>query len=338
MAAVSRLNPVASPFFPMTLLPAGCYLSPTPAASMPSADFFASHFLYPQPPHPPAYGWPVACGNSWFPSGGFTVGVPAFPLQAAYGHPLQPPPVTVYCCTPPPPPPPPQPAAPRCRITEIFEDGGEAAVKLELRDEPSPRSVLATWSREPNSPRERRMPPPPPTSFVRKLLPRPRRWPLLAFNPSDNFTSLMIRNIPNKFMKKGFMAILDQHCAEENAKLGGDSEAVKSEYDFLYVPIDFETRYNKGYAFVNMTTAVAARRLHAYLDGRRWEVACSKKVCDVVHARVEGLDSLVAHFSGSRFPCGGQKEFLPVRFVPPRDGVRKTAEHVVGRLLPRRHG
>jgi hypothetical protein len=36
------------------------------------------------------------------------------------------------------------------------------------------------------------------------------------------------------------MAILDQHCAEENAKLAGDSEAVKSEYDFLYVPIDFE--------------------------------------------------------------------------------------------------
>jgi hypothetical protein len=53
---------------------------------------------------------------------------------------------------------------------------------------------------------------------------------------------------------------------------------------------------------------------------------------------LQGLDSLVAHFSGSRFPCGGQKQFLPVRFVPPRDGVRKTAEHVVGRLIPRRHG
>jgi hypothetical protein len=34
------------------------------------------------------------------------------------------------------------------------------------------------------------------------------------------------------------MAILDKHCAEENGKLvrGG---AVKSEYDFLYVPVDF---------------------------------------------------------------------------------------------------
>jgi hypothetical protein len=53
---------------------------------------------------------------------------------------------------------------------------------------------------------------------------------------------------------------------------------------------------------------------------------------------MQGLDSLVAHFSESRFPYGGQKEFLPVRFVPPRDGVRKTAEHVVGRLQYRRQG
>ena len=45
------------------------------------------------------------------------------------------------------------------------------------------------------------------------------------------------------------MAILDQHCAEENEKLrrcvgGGGDKAVKSEYDFLYVPIDF--RYGYG--------------------------------------------------------------------------------------------
>lgn len=39
------------------------------------------------------------------------------------------------------------------------------------------------------------------------------------------------------------MAILDQHCAEENAKLGGDGESVRSEYDFLYVPVDFGYDY-----------------------------------------------------------------------------------------------
>jgi hypothetical protein len=45
MAAVSRLNPVASPFVLIALLPASYYLSPTPAAAIPSPDFFASQFL-----------------------------------------------------------------------------------------------------------------------------------------------------------------------------------------------------------------------------------------------------------------------------------------------------
>jgi hypothetical protein len=40
--------------------------------------------------------------------------------------------------------------------------------------------------------------------------------------------------------KRRFMAILDQHCAVENTKLAGDSECIKSEYDFLYLPIDFQ--------------------------------------------------------------------------------------------------
>lgn len=39
------------------------------------------------------------------------------------------------------------------------------------------------------------------------------------------------------------MDILDHHCAEENDKLrwrvGGGGKVVKSEYDYLYVPIDF---------------------------------------------------------------------------------------------------
>uniref|UniRef100_A0ACD5WTV6 Uncharacterized protein n=1 Tax=Avena sativa TaxID=4498 RepID=A0ACD5WTV6_AVESA len=332
MAAFSRLNPVASPFIPTALLPAGCYLSPRPPTAMPAADFWASQFLYPQPAHPlpPAYGWPVACGGGCCPSGGFPVGVPVFPLQEAYGHPPPAPSVMVYYCTPPPPPQ--QTSATGCCITEIFEDGGEAAAKVDLHDQASPRSVLAPWSREPASPRA----PLPPASFVGKVL--PRRSPRLAFNPRDSLTTLMIRNIPNGFMKKGLMSIIDQHCAEQNAKLAGGGKCVKSEYDFLYVPIDFDTGYNKGYAFVNLTTAVAARRLHAHLDGHRWEVASSKKVCDVVHARIQGLAALVAHFSGTRFPCGGHKDFLPVRFAPPRDGVRKTAEHVVGRLLYGRRG
>jgi hypothetical protein len=45
------------------------------------------------------------------------------------------------------------------------------------------------------------------------------------------------------------------------------------------------TKCNKGYAFVNMTTPTAARRLHAFLHGRRWP--CSGKVCEIVHAHIQ---------------------------------------------------
>ncbi|KAF0924387.1 hypothetical protein E2562_010062 [Oryza meyeriana var. granulata] len=131
------------------------------------------------------------------------------------------------------------------------------------------------------------------------------------------------------------MAILDQHCHDENGKLtGGGRRVVKSEYDFLYVPIDFRTGYNKGYAFVNMTTATAARRLRTFLQNHRWDAAMSGKVCDVVPAAIQGRDAFLTHFSASCFACR-TRSFLPVWFEPPRDGVQQTKEHVVGRLVVR---
>ncbi|CAN6183080.1 unnamed protein product [Urochloa humidicola] len=166
----------------------------------------------------------------------------------------------------------------------------------------------------------------------RRSDPKPRR----VFDPSsgNSNTSLMIRNIPNDFRRTRLMHIIDQHCSIENKKItfGG----VRSEYDFLYLPMDFRTGANKGYAFVNLTTPEAARRLHKYLHGHRWKVNGSGKTCEVDLADVEGLDSLVKNFSSSRFDCGDE-EFLPVWFEPPRDGARTTTTpHLVGCMLRRR--
>ena len=55
---------------------------------------------------------------------------------------------------------------------------------------------------------------------------------------------------------------------------------------------------------------------------------------NVVAARdPQGVEAFAAHFSGSMFPCGDGKEFLPVRFGPPRDGLRQTAERIIGRTV-----
>ena len=47
------------------------------------------------------------------------------------------------------------------------------------------------------------------------------------------------------------------------------------------------TKFNKGYAFVNMTSAPVARRLHAFLHGHSWAAIGSGKVCEVVHSDIQ---------------------------------------------------
>ncbi|TKY73713.1 MEI2 4 [Spatholobus suberectus] len=54
----------------------------------------------------------------------------------------------------------------------------------------------------------------------------------------DNRTTLMIKNIPNKYTSKMLLAAIDEQC--------------RGTYDFLYLPIDFKNKCNVGYAFINM--------------------------------------------------------------------------------------
>ncbi|KAL9691008.1 hypothetical protein QQ045_011425 [Rhodiola kirilowii] len=56
----------------------------------------------------------------------------------------------------------------------------------------------------------------------------------------DSRTTLMIKNIPNKYTSKMLLVAID----EQN----------KGTYDFLYLPIDFKNKCNVGYAFINMLT------------------------------------------------------------------------------------
>ncbi|KAL6846717.1 hypothetical protein ACP4OV_024165 [Aristida adscensionis] len=163
--------------------------------------------------------------------------------------------------------------------------------------------------------------------------------PRLAYDPNatSGVTTLMIRNIPNSFTRDRLINIVDQHCAEENDAIAANGGGgVRSEYDFLYVPIDFCTGSNMGFAFVNLTTPDAARRLWRHLHGHRWEFRLTRKCCAVDCASIQGLEALEAHFAASRFACASE-DLLPVRFDPPRDGARPatgemiTVGHLVGR-------
>ncbi|ERN13685.1 protein terminal ear1 [Amborella trichopoda] len=140
-------------------------------------------------------------------------------------------------------------------------------------------------------------------------------------NSSDARTTLMIKNIPNKYSQKLLLNMLDQHCINCNENATGDEPL--SAYDFVYLPIDFKNKCNVGYGFVNFTSPKATWKLYKAFNEQRWEAFNSRKICQVTYARLQGLEALKEHFRNSKFACDID-EYLPVVFSPPRDGKSLT--------------
>ncbi|KAG2434876.1 hypothetical protein HYH02_012076 [Chlamydomonas schloesseri] len=101
----------------------------------------------------------------------------------------------------------------------------------------------------------------------------------------DRRTTLMIKNIPNKYTQKMLLATID--------------EQFRGTYDFFYLPIDFKNKCNVGYAFINMINPFDIIALVERFNNRRWERFNSEKVCSISYARIQGRAALVAHFQNS---------------------------------------
>ncbi|KAJ6351529.1 hypothetical protein OIU78_007448 [Salix suchowensis] len=140
---------------------------------------------------------------------------------------------------------------------------------------------------------------------------------------SESRTTVMIKNIPNKYSQKLLLNMLDNHCIHCNEQIANGDDQPLSSYDFLYLPIDFNNKCNVGYGFVNMTSPQAAWRLYKAFHNQHWEVFNSRKICAVTYARIQGLEALKEHFKNSKFPCE-MDHHLPVVFSPPRDGRQQT--------------
>ncbi|KAF3325001.1 Protein MEI2-like 6 [Carex littledalei] len=107
-------------------------------------------------------------------------------------------------------------------------------------------------------------------------------------------TTLMIKNIPGKFRQGRLIAVLRDHCIAENRKAlasEGD-EAVLSEFDYFYLPIDF------------------------------------REGCYHV---VNGLAESIDHADEMIFHPNVPDMFLPVHFEPPYNGLNESVEYIHGR-------
>lgn len=101
----------------------------------------------------------------------------------------------------------------------------------------------------------------------------------------DTRTTLMIKNIPNKYTSKMLLAAID--------------ESHKGTYDFVYLPIDFKNKCNVGYAFINMVSPSHIISFYEAFNGKKWEKFNSEKVASLAYARIQGKVALITHFQNS---------------------------------------
>lgn len=106
---------------------------------------------------------------------------------------------------------------------------------------------------------------------------------------SGCITTVMFRNIPNKYTREMLVDQLEQD--------------MKGLFDFLYLPIDFKNKCNVGYAFINFRTVEACDEFVNMFNGVEVRKCLpglnSRKVTEVTPARVQGFEENVQRLRNS---------------------------------------
>ncbi|KAK8603348.1 hypothetical protein V6N13_085538 [Hibiscus sabdariffa] len=111
----------------------------------------------------------------------------------------------------------------------------------------------------------------------------------------DKRTTLMLKNIPNKYTSKMLLAAIDER--------GGGI------YDFVYLPIDFKASFLLSGIFFYPSF----REYQMAFNGKKWEKFNSEKVASLAYARIQGKAALIAHFQNSSL-MNEDKRCRPILF------------------------
>ena len=99
-------------------------------------------------------------------------------------------------------------------------------------------------------------------------------------------TTYMIRNIPTRFTSLTFTRLLDEYGFGKT-------------FDFFYLPMDFRSGKNMGYAFINFREPRVGLDFVYKFHSRKLPVSTSKKVIEVYPSRRQGLSENIALFRTS---------------------------------------
>lgn len=127
----------------------------------------------------------------------------------------------------------------------------------------------------------------------------------------------MLRNIPVTFTRDAVLADLD-------------ARGFHKTYDFFYLPIDFQTGNNLGYAFINFPNPSDVARFQATYQGLAMAADRSKKVCAVAIAATQGRDANVEYYRNSPVMSMGD-QYHPLLFD---NGVRMAFPEPTKALKP----
>lgn len=116
---------------------------------------------------------------------------------------------------------------------------------------------------------------------------------------TDIRTTLMIRNIPNKYTQAMLLKEINVHH--------------EGTYDFYYLPIDFKNRCNVGYAFINFMDPLSIVAFYRDFNAKRWLNFNSEKVCALSYARIQGKAAMVGRFQNSSL-LEKDSEYRPLLF------------------------
>ena len=99
----------------------------------------------------------------------------------------------------------------------------------------------------------------------------------------DRRTTLMIKNIPNKFQRDALLKTIDENF--------------KGAYDLFILPTDANGFKNFGYSFINFTNCYYIPYFYFLFHEKKWSSTNSQKVCQITYSKIQGRNSLLSHYS-----------------------------------------
>mmetsp|Transcript_59463 Transcript_59463/g.158121 ORF Transcript_59463/g.158121 Transcript_59463/m.158121 type:complete len:149 (-) Transcript_59463:172-618(-) len=117
----------------------------------------------------------------------------------------------------------------------------------------------------------------------------------------------MMRNLPYSFTRQTLLELLNT-CGFEG------------QYDFVYLPFDYDTACHLGYSFVNLISPWYTVRFFEVFNGfSSWGPHRSHRVCNVCFSSIQGLSANIARHRNGAMDDQIPEEYKPVLF---RDGLQ----------------